>query len=338
MAIFMIGTQRSGSNLLRLMLDQVPEIVAPHPPHVLKRMMPLIEQYGDLSEQKNFRQLVRDVCQLVELNPVPWVRVELNPDYIIEQCQTQTLLGIFEAIYDAMANTVGATTWCCKSLANVHYLNEIESYFDQPKYIYIYRDGRDVAVSFRKAIVGEKHFYHIAKNWAESQRLALAHGRQIGEARFFHMRYEDLIGNPRLSMQRLCKFLGFPYTETMLEFHQSGDAKQAASVSKLWANVDKPIQSGNSGKFISEARREDIRIFESVAGDVLDKLGYKRHIVEPGRELKFSRHIIDIFDMENKQLKRAIRHATDPQDLQRRDRQHNFIQWVSSRLQAINGH
>ncbi|GMQ91151.1 MAG: sulfotransferase [Gammaproteobacteria bacterium] len=338
MAIFMIGTQRSGSNLLRLMLDQVPGVVAPHPPHILERMMPLIGQYGDLGEQKNFRQLVRDVCQLVELNPVPWAGVKLNPECIIEQCQTQTLLGVFEAIYDTVANSSGATTWCCKSLANVQYINEIESYFDRPKYIYIYRDGRDVAVSFRKAIVGEKHFYHIAEEWAESQRLALEHGRKIGKKRFFHMCYEDLIDNPRDSMQNLCKFLGFPYTEAMLEFHQSGDAKQAASASKLWANVDKPIQSGNSGKFISEARREDIRIFESIAGDVLDKLGYKRHAIEPGRELKFSRHIIDIFDMENKQLKTAIRHATDLQDLQRRDRQHNFIQWVSSRLQAINGH
>ncbi len=32
MPIFMIGTQRSGSNLLRLMLNQLPEIAAPHPP------------------------------------------------------------------------------------------------------------------------------------------------------------------------------------------------------------------------------------------------------------------------------------------------------------------
>ncbi len=37
--IFMIGIQRSGSNLLRLMLNQLPEIAAPHPPHVL--LMPL---------------------------------------------------------------------------------------------------------------------------------------------------------------------------------------------------------------------------------------------------------------------------------------------------------
>ena len=41
MKIFMIGTQRSGSNLFRLMLNQLPEIAAPHPPHILIRLMPL---------------------------------------------------------------------------------------------------------------------------------------------------------------------------------------------------------------------------------------------------------------------------------------------------------
>ena len=44
----MIGTQRSGSNLLRLMLNQQPAIASPHPPHILERFMPLLPLYGNL--------------------------------------------------------------------------------------------------------------------------------------------------------------------------------------------------------------------------------------------------------------------------------------------------
>ena len=51
MAIFMIWIQRSGSNLLRLMLNELPEIAAPHPPHILQRMMPLVPRYGDLDRK-----------------------------------------------------------------------------------------------------------------------------------------------------------------------------------------------------------------------------------------------------------------------------------------------
>ena len=78
MPILMIGTQRSGSNLLRLMLNQLPDIAAPHPPHILQRMMPLEKGYGDLSKDKKFQLLVDDVCKLVELNPVPWEGVKLD--------------------------------------------------------------------------------------------------------------------------------------------------------------------------------------------------------------------------------------------------------------------
>ena len=72
MKIFMIGTQRSGSNLLRLMINQAPDIAAPHPPHILERFAPLLPIYGDLAQERNFVRLVDDVVRMVEVNPVPW--------------------------------------------------------------------------------------------------------------------------------------------------------------------------------------------------------------------------------------------------------------------------
>src|SRR3954462_2626336 len=179
MAIFMIGIQRSGSNLLRLMLNELPEIAAPHPPHILQRMMPLIPSYGDLNKDRAFSLLVDDVCRLVELNPVPWESVALDRKDVAARCRKRSLVAVFGALYDVMAETWRAKTWCCKSLANVYYLPEIDEYFDDAKYVYLDRDGRDVAVSFRKAVVGEKHFYHIAKEWDEAQRLALAFRSKI---------------------------------------------------------------------------------------------------------------------------------------------------------------
>ena len=58
--IQMIGTQRSGSNLLRVMLDGIREIAAPHPPHILQRFLPLLPKYGDLTDQSNFYRLAQE--------------------------------------------------------------------------------------------------------------------------------------------------------------------------------------------------------------------------------------------------------------------------------------
>ena len=88
-----IGTQRSGSNLLRLMLNQHQGISAPHPPHILRTFMSLISQYGDLKVRKNRFTLVDDVCRWVECNPVEWSLVNFDRDEITDKITS--LLDLF---------------------------------------------------------------------------------------------------------------------------------------------------------------------------------------------------------------------------------------------------
>lgn len=332
MPIFMIGTQRSGSNLLRLMLNQLPDIAAPHPPHILQRMMPLEKSYGDLSKEKSFEQLVDDVCKLVELNPVPWEGIKLERKDIASRCRNHSVVAAFGAVYDAMAEHGKSKTWCCKSLANINYLTEIEAYYgDSARYIYLYRDGRDVAVSFRKAVVGEKHPYHIGNEWAATQRIALEQRKHIDARRFFNLSYETLTGNPEKAMHGLCDFLGVKYTETMLDFHESDEAKSAASSSDLWSNVVKPVMADNSNKFLREMSAEDVRVFELVAGDVLDALGYKRFQTKVGETKKFTAAEIKTFDAENQRLKQEVLSKVDPEDMKRRDQQSGLIKQIKER-------
>lgn len=332
--IFMIGTQRSGSNLLRLMLNQLPEIASPHPPHILQRMFPLMEYYGDLSRRRNFMQLVDDVCKLVELNPVPWEGVILDREDIAARCREPSLVAVLGAVYDACAQAQGKLMWCNKSLANVNYCDEIERYFDGPKFLYLYRDGRDVAVSFSKAVVGEKHFYHIAKDWRAAQEQALALREKIPQSRFFMLSYEALIGETEATARRLCEFLGVEYTPAMLEFHQTEEARRAADSSSLWNNVTKPVMKDNTRKFLREAPEDQIRVFEAVAGHVLDALGYERVYVKRGEEPQFTAEQIAAFDAENERRKQEIRDSMDQSDLERRDRQAGLLEEIRRRRAA----
>lgn len=335
MPIFMIGTQRSGSNLLRLMLQQLPQIAAPHPPHILHRFMSVMPSYGDLNSDANFHALVEDVCRLVELNPVPWEGVTLERKKVAALCGERSLVAVFGAVYQALADARGAKTWLCKSMQNTLFLPQIEGYFSDAQYIYLYRDGRDVAVSFRKAVVGEKHFYHIAKEWAETQRLALTHRDLVPPDRFVNVSYEELIAAPEQTLRRLCTFLGETYRPSMLDFHASDEAKRAADSSALWGNVVKPVMADNTRKFIREASSEDISIFESVAGDVLDALGYDRVHVPRGKERKFTARGIRVFDVENKRLKEEILRGVDHEDLKRRDRQALLLSEIRGRQSAL---
>jgi hypothetical protein len=335
MPIFMIGTQRSGSNLLRLMLNQLSEIAAPHPPHILQRMMPLEKGYGDLSRDENFMQMVDDVCKLVELNPVPWEGVTLDREDVASRCRERSVVAAFGAVYDINAETNHAATWCCKSLANINYLDEIEAYYgDAARYIYLFRDGRDVALSFRKAVVGEKHNYHIGNEWGGTQRIALKSRKHIDPSRFYNLSYESLTNSPEEAMRGLCNFLGAVYNDSMLEFHESDEAKRAASSSELWGNVVKPVMTDNTNKFLREMSQDDIRIFELVAGDVLDGLGYQRFHTQVGEMAQFSADEISRFDVENQRIKQEVLSKVDPEDMKRRDQQAALIKEIKDRHQT----
>lgn len=335
MPVLMIGTQRSGSNLLRLMMNQIEQLAAPHPPHILKRLMPLEGCYGDLSSDAAFANLVDDVCRLVELNPVAWDGVTLDRQDIASRCREHSTVAVFNAVYDVLAETWGADTWICKSLANVHYLDEMDAYIQNAKYLYLYRDGRDVACSFRKAVVGEKHFYHIGKGWAGAQQKALDMRKKVGSDRFFSVSYEQLTGDTEATLKRLCAFLGYEYTAKMLEFNQSAEANRTAKSSSLWGNVTQGLMTDNTRKFLKKASAEDIRIFEAVAGQQLQELGYELTQLAPTETVEFSDAEIAEFSAENDRLKAERKESMDAEDRERRERQASLLTEIQTRQPAL---
>ena len=330
--VFMIGTQRSGSNLLRLMLNQLSDIASPHPPHILERMFPLMDHYGDLDKDENYKNLINDVCKLVELNPVEWSGMELDRDEIESKAHGRSLLGVYAAIHDIYTERQGAKSWCCKSLANIKYADKIEEHFDNPKYIYLYRDGRDVALSFQKAVVGEKHIYNIASGWAKTQKMALNLKDLIDKNRFYSVSYEQLTQQPEETARSLCDFLGTEYVPEMLDFHKSNEAKNAASSSNLWGNVTSPILKNNSQKFLTQMSPTDLAIFESVAGGILDSLGYERSSVATGEEQNFTAEEIEEFNSKNQRMKLESLLQVDEADKQRRARQSDLLDEIKNRL------
>ena len=333
-ALFMVGEQRSGSNLLRVMLGQADEIAAPHPPHILERMTPLLPLYGDLDQPDNFVTLVDDVCRLIERNPVPWENItRFDRDDVISRCRHHSLTAVFGAVMDFYAEANGKEKWLCKSMTYIKYAKELDAYFGDPKYIYLYRDGRDVALSFTKAVIGDKHPYCIAQKWAELQRLCLSQ-QDHAPQQVYGVCYEELTAEPEPVLRGLCHFLGIQFRPEMLTGHLSGEAQRTATSSSLWANLSKPIMRHNSQKFLKGLSEAEIRIIESVAGDCLDALGYARAFVPQGEEMHFDVDEVETFEAENQSLMQQRQAETDPEDRRRRNYQMQILAEIKSRVLA----
>src|SRR5512145_1978418 len=122
--VFIIGTERSGTNLLRLILNTHSNIAVPHPPHIMKCFKPILPLYGDLCNERNFRRLVGDVCRMVELHPYPW---EMTPDQekVMQGAKARDLINVYFEIYNQYLSFTGKKRWACKSTFMIEHVEEI---------------------------------------------------------------------------------------------------------------------------------------------------------------------------------------------------------------------
>lgn len=332
-AIQMIGTQRSGSNLLRLMLNQLPEIYAPHPPHILNLFYPLLANYGNLNHDNNFKTLINDVATYIELNPVPWENADFNRDKIFALCQRRTLLEIFIRINELQCVVKNKPIWCCKSLETVYFLDNFDKENFKPFVIYLVRDGRDVALSFKKIMIGEKHIYHLALKWKKEQELALQYLEKLPTGNYIVVKYEDLTAAPEKIAREICHKIGVEYNAAMLDYYTSSESHHTAEAGKMWENVEKPVMKNNTGKFLSEFTHVELQIFESVAGDTLDKLGYKRDVAE-NEQISITGEQLKQFDAENEALKKRAMQTASTNDIEKRKPQKEFLEKLKAKFKA----
>lgn len=310
------------------MLDAHSSVSAPHPPHLLRTFYPLLQHYGDLSELENRRALVDDMCDWVKANPVPWDGVSLNQEMILNNAKS--IIDVFSLIYQARMDLDQANIWCCKSTFNVNYVEDLEANI-RPFYIYLYRDGRDVASSFKKAIVGPKHTYHLARKWSEEQQSARAFIKTLPVERYIAMAYEEVITKPELCLRTLCEKLEIPFEPGMLEFYSSEESHRTADSGELWRNVLKPVIKDNLGKYQQELSQDDIALFESVAGIELDTLGYER-VSNENKDFDLD---IPIFEEENLALQAKYQKSASKQDIEKRQAQKDLLQAIHTRLGLI---
>ncbi len=333
-AIFLVGEQRSGSNLLRLMIGNGGAVAAPHPPHILQRIDPIVHA-GEELDAERFEACVEAVCRLVETNPVPWTNTVLDRADVTRRCRARSVVAIFGAVMAIHAEQNGARAWMCKSMQNVRWSSDLDRYFAANKYVYLHRDPRDVALSFTKAVIGDKHVYFLAKQWAELQRLCLDTLARLGPDRVHSVGYRELTESPEATLRRLCTFLRLDFSPEMLAFHEGEEARSTAAASSLWENVTRSVIATNHDKFRQELADEEIRIIESVAGREMDELGYARAFVVRGEEERFDASRIDGFKKINERLKKLRTESMDPDDAARRKRQDQVLVDLKKRIAEL---
>jgi hypothetical protein len=271
--IFIVGTERSGSNLLRLILDAHPNISIPHPPHIMHEIAPLEHRYGDLAQDKNFRSLINAAVRIVELHFAPW-DIDIDREQIFKEAADRNAYCIKRAIYEQFMRAKGKKRWGCKSTFMIHYTDVVRKYHRMPKFIHLIRDGRDVAVSARDSVFNHFHPHYVSLLWSDQQKLAMRLSSELPKEQFTTMYYEELVSDPEKEVRKICEFIGENYVDEMLKYASRPDSTALAGISKSWKNLSGPILANNTKKYRHKLTRDEIFAVERNAFKELNHFGY----------------------------------------------------------------
>lgn len=268
---FVLGAARSGTTMLRLMLNRHSRLAIPFESHFLRQIFaempsdrPLEPREADrmadlVIGEKNFRTWHLDATrvrqELVGLAPA-------------------ALAVLVDALFRMEIAESGKPRWGDKTPLYYACWRQLMGLFPGSKLIHIVRDGRDVSRSLEKVGWHGPAGYHRACYWQERVEMAQAAARELGPARNLIIRYEDLVLETRATLEAVCDFLEEMYEPQMLNFFEDA----AAHISDIDGNVHEKLQRPPRPEDVGRWRGEMSLIrqiqFEAIAGKSLRAMSY----------------------------------------------------------------
>jgi len=290
--IMILGSERSGTNLLRALLSTHSKIASPPPAGFIDTLGGIQSRYFPSSGSSYLSELIDDVIKLTKAHLNPW-DIELDSEVIRAKLKHSSLWEVFRVVNEIYAENYQRPCWCSKEPGLFKYIYEIAGHLPSAKFVYLVRDGRDVAASMLRGHLHEFHVYSAAQNWASSQRCCLnAIADPAVSGRMYLLKYEYLIESPETAMRNLMAFIGLEFEESQLQYYRNEKVLEHSSRFSLWSNLARPINGENKGGYKSSLGAKNIEIFESVAWGEMKALGYS---VESSHKRTFTNFDIRLY-------------------------------------------
>lgn len=208
--IFIVGVPRSGTTLLRVLLDSHSEILAlPETPWVS----------GAYGGPLSLRQLLLDLAD-------GSYGAARNVAGITRADILRAGAGFLEHLLEPALAARGKSVPAFKTPSDIPHLDFLTELLPDARYIHITRDGRDVALSqlakkgsFFLELRGYRSlsYANVLQRWADWEAKARGVLARDG-LKVFHLRYEDLIADPEGQMRQAMAFAGLKFEPGMLNY------------------------------------------------------------------------------------------------------------------------
>jgi hypothetical protein len=274
---FILGNPRSGTSLVRLMLNNHPGISVPVE---CGFAVWFYESYkGKAPFDRNVvKQFVHDVLKSRKFETWGITQTELEEALLKQRFEHYREMAA--AVYHVYAANKGKPDAIVGDKNNfyVQHIETIKSIFPSPKFILVVRDGRDVACSYKELSKRQMSSVYapaipatvdlVALEWVKTNTALL--NELSANALLIH--YEDLVRSPYPILRDICSFLGVTFDTSMLEYYRHNDEPKEFLQWK--AKTLEQLDPDNIGKYKLVLSQEEIARFELISGDTLGALGY----------------------------------------------------------------
>jgi hypothetical protein len=258
-----VGCERSGTTLLRAMLDSHRELSVPPESYFLIPLMK--EPYS----QDAFLSLLAQHRRFVRWRlPIEDVAKGLR------NAKADDLAAAVCVLYKTYAASCGKTRWGDKTPGYVRHIRGLAGLLPEAHFVHIIRDGRDVALSWLETPFGPESITQAAERWRKEVRAGRRAGRKHAAERYIEVRYERLVRRPKRVLRRICEFADLRYDAGMLDYTAGADGVIEATLQpETHQRLRQPPTPGLRN-WRREMDERDVSAFHVVAGDLLTELGY----------------------------------------------------------------
>jgi Sulfotransferase domain. len=264
-----LGHVRSGTTMLRAMLDSHPEVAVPPESYfvvpLLRRMQGATIDFdafvAAFEQDKYFKdwQLPRQALGVLRTDP----RVRTSADAIA-------------GLYAAYGLAHGKPRYADKTPSHLQAVDLLAERFPNARFLHIVRDGRDVAASVLTMDFGAREFAEAARGWRRKILMAHESGVRLGPERYHEVHYEDLVAQPEEVLRDVCRFFDLEYSPSMLGYHER--AEELLDGLRHTGHIQGIRRPPTVGvrNWRLDLTPHQIAVFDEVAGTALDALGYER--------------------------------------------------------------
>jgi len=284
-APFVVGLTRSGTTLLRMMLDAHRELAIPPETHFVPDVIKAVRSQAGTGA----------VLEAFTSNRT-WNDFGIGADELrerIEAAGPADAAAVLRAFFGAYAERQGKPRWGDKTPAYMLSVQRIGRTLPESRFIHLVRDGRDVALSqSARALNEQPPPAEQAARWVKRIRKSREQAATLKGPRYVEARYEDLVRDPEATLRRICEFIELDWDEGMLSYHEraaerltemagelraeGGHSTQAAGYRiDNHAPTTRPPDPSKLDKWRTQMAAEDLAAYEGVAGELLTELGYE---------------------------------------------------------------